>query len=47
LIFGHHFTEVDKSVTHTAQRRVDAAIGNFSNFFKAKVGVMSENNDFS
>src|SRR5664279_6252123 len=45
--FHHHFPQVDQTVAHATQGRIDAAVGQGSNFLEAPVSIVAKNNDFA
>jgi hypothetical protein len=44
---SHHFTEIDQPIPHAPQGGVDAATREFSDLFKAHIGIMAKNDDFA
>src|SRR5690606_37742986 len=47
LFLYHQLPEVDEPVTHTPKSCVDATVGCGCNFFKAHIGIMSQDNHFT
>jgi hypothetical protein len=44
---GHHFAQIDQSVSHTPQGRIDAAVGKAGDILKAHIGIVAQHNDLS
>ena len=44
MVVRYHFSQVQQTIAHTAQRSIDADFGNICNFFKAKVAVHAQYN---
>ena len=47
LFFIHQFSHIHQAITHPAQSSVDAAIHQFCNFFKAKICIVTHDDDLA
>ena len=47
FLFSDHFPDVDQRVAHSSECRIDAHSREIGNFFKAEIGIMSQDNHFT